>query len=137
MWTCPNCDKKFRNVNQWHSCYKSDIDTHFRNKDERVRIIYDKLIDEISKFGKFDLNPVKSAIQFKSGATFLSVKAKKNHIEMEFQLEREYVELPVFRTINISSKRVLHYAAIEDVSDITKELLSLLNESYQLVSNRE
>ena len=133
-WTCPICSKQFRNENQWHSCAITGLDKHLANKPEQIIEAYNKIMSEVSKFGEIHVNPVKTSIQIKARANFLSLKPKKQQIEMEFQLGRECNEGPVYRTVRISGKRVLHFAAIDNINDIDTHLIDLLKESFDLVS---
>jgi hypothetical protein len=132
-WICPNCKKEFRNKNQWHSCFTVDIDYHLRNKSPEVITIFNKLMEKIEKFGKINFNSVKSSIQIKAGATFLSLKFKKNYIELEFQLGYEIDEFPIYRSVRISGNRLLHFAILESPDEVNKKLLKWLNDSYKLV----
>ena len=136
-WICPDCGKSFRNRNQWHSCYSLNLEDHLRNKPEPIRNAVNVLLNEIGKFGPIELNPVKSVIQVKAGATFLSVKPKKDFIELEFQLGEEIDQFPVHRTVRISGKRALHFLYIQGLEDINDQLLDWLRKSYQLVSQSE
>jgi len=134
-WTCPDCGKSFRNRNQWHSCYTLNLEDHLGKKPELIRnVVYD-LLTEIGQFGPIELNPVKSVIQVKAGATFLSIKPKKDFIELEFQLAKEIDQFPVHRTIRISRNRILHFLYIQGPEDINEQLLEWLRSSYLLVSH--
>jgi len=134
MWTCPDCGKKFRNTNQWHSCYRLSLDDHLRNKPEHIRNTVVKLVRRIENFGPIQLNPVKSSIQVRAGATFLSIRPKKNHIEIEFQLGRLIEDFPVHRAVRISGNRVLHFVFLQEPGDIDDLLTDWLEESFWLVS---
>ena len=136
-WICPECGKSFRNRNQWHSCYALNLEDHLRNKPEGIRNTVNQLLNEVGRFGPIELNPVKSVIQVKAGATFLSIKPKKDFIELEFQLGEEIDQFPVHRTVRISGKRVLHFLYIQGREDISDQLLDWLRRSYQLVSKSE
>lgn len=133
-WTCPNCSKEFRNKNQEHSCARVPIDDHFRNKPIEIRMIYDRLMQEIMRFGDVSVNPVKTSIQVKAGATFLSIRPKCDRLEIEFQLGREIAKLPITKVFPISRNRVLHTAILESYEQVDQELTEWLRESYELVS---
>ena len=133
-WTCPVCNKEFRNKNQEHSCARVPVDDHFRNKPVEIRMIYDRLMQEVLRFGDISVNPVKTSIQVKAGATFLSIRPKRDRVEIEFQLGREITKLPVTKLVNISKNRVLHFAVIESFEQVNQELTQWLKESYELVS---
>jgi hypothetical protein len=72
-------------------------------------------------------------IQVKAGATFLSIKPKKDYIELEFQLGDALDVFPVHRSVRISGKRFLHFTFVQSKEDISKELLEWLKASYDLV----
>jgi len=135
MWTCPDCGKKFRNKNQWHSCCRFSLDDHLINKSESIRSTIFLLIREIKNFGPIQINPVKSSIQVKAGATFLSVRVKRDHVELEFQLSRQKEDFPVHRVVRISGKRYLHFVYIQEPEDVDETLLGWLKESYGLIAN--
>lgn len=135
MWTCPECGKKFRNKNQWHSCYRLSLNDHLKNKPGNIQNTILLLIRNIEQFGPLQLNPVKSSIQVKAGATFLSIRAKKDLVELEFQLSRSIEDFPVHRVVRISGKRYLHFVYIQDPEDVDETLLDWLKESYGLVMN--
>lgn len=133
-WICPECGKSFRNKHQWHSCYKLSIEDHLKMRPPRIRELVFLLISEIRQFGSVDINPVKSVIQVKAGATFLSIKPKKDHIELEFQLDETIDYFPVHKYVIISGKRTLHYIYVQEKEDIDDQLLRWLRQSYRLVN---
>jgi len=132
-WICPECGKLFRNRNQWHSCFTLNLEDHLRNKPETIRNVVLDLISEVELFGPIELNPVKSVIQVKAGATFLSIKPKKDFVELEFQLGEEIDQFPIHKTVRISRNRVLHFIYIQSGEDINDQLKTWLKDSYLLV----
>jgi len=80
-WTCPECQKEFRNKNQWHSCARIAIDNHFLNKDPSTKDTFNALMNIVNEFGPVTINSIKTVIHLKSGATFLSITPKKNYLE--------------------------------------------------------
>jgi len=132
-WICPNCKKEFRNRNQAHSCARVDLEDHLKSKSPQVKATFEKLMQEIRKFGEITLNPVKTSIQVKTVSTFLSIRPKKMNIEIEFQLGSEVNEPPFYKNFRISKNRVLHFAVLKSPEDVNAKLLSLLRKSYELV----
>ena len=133
-WTCPTYGREFRNKNQEHSCARVPVDDHFKNKPIEIRMIYDRLMQEVTRFGDISVNPVNTPIQVKAGATFLSVRPKRDRLEIEFQLGREIAKLPVTKSLRISKNRVLHVAVLESYEQVNQELTQWLREAYELVS---
>jgi hypothetical protein len=132
-WTCPDCGKEFRHTNQWHSCETRSVEDHLRGRTPDVRRIVQKLLDAVRGFGDVTLNPVKTSIQLKAGATFLSIRAKKDHVEIEFQSTSEKSAFPVYKSVRISKNRVWHAAVIEEEADVDAGLLGRIRESYNLM----
>jgi hypothetical protein len=110
-----------------------DAEEHLRGKSPQVRATYDKLIGVLRELGDITLNPVKTSIQVRRDATFLSIKPKKDHIEMEFQLGREVDEFPIYKAIRVSGNRVVHFAVLEGPDEVDDRLIGWLRESYDLV----
>jgi len=136
-WTCPKCKKEFRNKNQVHSCAKVDLRDHLKNKSPQVIATVDKLMRELGKFGEITINPVKTSVQVKAGATFLSIKPKKEYTEIEFQLSEEVDKFPVYKNIRISKNRVLHFAVLKSPQEVNIQLVSWLKKSYELVNKQK
>jgi hypothetical protein len=134
-WNCPDCDRTFRHTNQWHSCIRVTVSDHLKNKPDFVKEILHKLIGTVTAFDGVVVDPVKTAIQFKCGATFLSVKVKKDCLLLEFQLCAEVDEFPIYRNVRVSRERVLHFAALEEPTEIDGPLVGWLREAYDLIAN--
>lgn len=132
-WKCPNCQKEFKHKNQWHSCAVVSVEDHLKNKTDEIKEIVYLLLDAVKEFGEIKINPVKTSIQVKTLSTFLSIKPKKNHVEIEFQLNRELREHGVFKLFPISANRILHVATIEYPHDVTPELVDVIKEAYILI----
>ena len=132
-WTCPVCKKKFKNRNQEHSCARVPVDAHFKNKPPVIRMIYDRIMQEVQRFGPLTVNPVKSSIQIKAGANFLSVRPKRDRVEIDFFLGRQVGQEPITRSFPVSGNRVLHSAVIEEVGQVDETLVDCLRESYELI----
>ena len=136
-WTCPNCKKEFRNKNQVHSCAKVDLEDHLKNKSPQVIATFDKLMRELGKFGEVTFNPVKTSVQVRVGATFLSIKPKKEYMEIEFQLGDEVDEFPIYKNIRISKNRVLHFAILKSPQEVNTHLINWLKKSHELVNKQK
>ncbi len=134
-WKCPVCTKEFKHNNQWHSCAQRSVEDLFRNKSPELRALYDTIILAVTQAGPIQLHPVKTSIQVRSNATFLSIRPKRRHLEIEFQLGRCVEDFPVYKTIRISKNRVMHYAVLESADDLSGQVLGLLRESYRLIAD--
>jgi hypothetical protein len=111
------------------------VSDHLKNKPDFVREILNKLIGVLTAFDGVVVDPVKTAIQFKAGATFLSVKVKKDCLQLEFQLRDEVDEFPIYRNVRVSKERVLHFAVLEGPEEIDGPFVGWLREAYDLIAN--
>ena len=134
MWTCPTCDKRFARKNQWHSCANIDLQRHFNEKDPKLRKIFDALVSRIREFGDIRMNPVKSSVQFLASTTFLSVKVLRDSLNLEFYLKEKQERFPIYKTLQLSSKKIVHFIRISSNKEIDRQLVFWLKESYNLNS---
>jgi predicted transport protein len=134
-WTCTNCNKIFRNTNQWHSCERYSIEDHLSNKSTTIRQLFNQLVEIIESFGPVEVNAVKTSVHFRAGSNFLGVVVKKENLELEFQLPYCVDEFPIHKTIQISGKRTLHYLKVGSMEELDEQLLVWLNDAYNLVRN--
>lgn len=133
-WICPECKKEFKNRNQAHSCVRVDLKDHLKNKSPIALATFEKLMMELKKFGEISISPVKTSIQVRTTATFLSIKLKKDSVDIEFQLGFEVNEPPVYKNFKISRYRVLHFAILKTPQDVDFQLMNWLKKSYELFS---
>jgi hypothetical protein len=131
-WMCPKCRKKFKHANQSHSCARVDLAEHFKNKSPLVKATFDRLMTELSKLSNITVNPVKSSIQVKGKTTFLSIKPTRDYLGIEFLLDAEVDEFPVYKTFRYSKTRIAHFTALEEPRSVTKKLMKLLTRSHML-----
>jgi len=134
MWICPKCNKTFRAKNVSHSCAIVDVDEHFKNRPQILKEVYDKIISTIERFGPFKINSVKASINIKILSTYLEFKVKKDYLFLAFYLDRSVDEFPVHRIVLLSKNRIVHYINLDHPEQVDKKLISLLKESYDLIS---
>lgn len=132
-WVCPNCEREFRGKNQFHSCELSTIENHIADKPEFIIEIFHALLDIVTSFGEVELLPLKTAIQFKSPSTFLSIYLKKNKVHLEFQLGFESKLKPITKIVRISKHRVFHHAEIYSISEIDSDFTILMKDAFKTV----
>lgn len=77
MWNCPECNRSFRHTSQEHSCVIIDIASHFIDKAQEFRLIYDKILNGMKNFEDFRVSAAKNAILFNANGTFLALKVRK------------------------------------------------------------
>lgn len=135
-WECPQCGKSFRNTNQYHSCYITSLDDHLKNKPEEIILLFNKIHTYITGFGNIECNPVKSSIAYKCGANFVSLKIKKDRIEMDFQSAAGTSDKLIVKSVKISGTRYLHFAVLNNLKDFNSVIKNCILQSYKLVTGQ-
>jgi hypothetical protein len=134
MWTCPRCDRSFRNIRQRHSCRAIELEEHFAKKPPVIREIFDALIRAIADIGEIQVNVVKGAIFLKTDTTFVEIKTKKDCLLLAFYLAQEEQGPAIARTVEVSKNRVAHVLRLTHPDDLSEQVVSWLRQSYELIT---
>jgi hypothetical protein len=134
MWTCPNCGRKFKNAHQNHSCKLISKDGLFDKRAPELKTIYQKILAIVRKFGEFRVETIPpDTIFFKTISTFLAVKVKKAHLEVEFFLDHYEDDPSVSKFLQTSKHRYVHVVPVDREANIDKQLMAWMKSSYELV----
>jgi len=134
MWTCPRCGREFKNKNQAHSCKLIDKDQLFEKRPPQLRRIYKKIVSFVDTLGEFKEEAVPpDVIFFKTISTFLGVKVKATHLEVEFFLDHHEDNPVVSKFLQTSAHRFAHVVPVDDLNEIDTQLKKWIKDSYQLV----
>jgi predicted transport protein len=135
MWTCPKCGRSFKRKDQQHICTLISKENLFAKRPPELKVLYEKIVKQVKKFGEYreeTVNP--DVIFFKTKSTFLAVKVKKDHLDIEFFLDHLEDIPPVSKYLQTSKHRVAHVVPIDDEQDINAQLIAWMRSSYELVS---
>lgn len=133
MWTCPKCNRSFRNTNQMHTCRLVTKESLFEKRSAHILHLYELLITEVKKMGDFREECVPPDVIFlKSKSTFLMVKVKKQWLDIEFFLDKLEDIPPVKKYLQTSKRRVVHVVSIDEQEDINDQLIDWIRRSYEL-----
>jgi hypothetical protein len=86
----------------------------------------------VKKFDEVKIHCSKSTINFSVENTFLVIKPKRERLDIEFLMDDEIIEHPVYKSFKAYKSRYALFARIESEDDINKNLLKLLKRSYKL-----
>ena len=135
MWTCPNCKRSFKNANQIHTCHLIPKDDVFNKRPAQLKSLYKKIFSIVKQFGDFREETVlPDVIFFKTKSTFLAVKVKKDHLDVEFFLDHLEDAPPVSKYLQTSKHRVAHVVPIDNEKDIDNQLIGWMKHSYELIT---
>ena len=135
MWTCPKCKRTFKRKDQQHSCNLISKESVFEKHPFQLKKLYDKIEKEVKKFGEYREETVgKDTIFFKTKSTFLGIKVKKDHLDLEFFLDKLENIPPVSKYLQTSKYRIVHLVPIDQPEDINPQLINWMKRSYVLIS---
>jgi predicted transport protein len=134
MWTCPKCNRNFRNANQNHSCILVLKENLFAKRPVYLNILYNKIVGFVKTLGDYREETVlPDVIFFKTQSSFLAVKVKKDHLEIEFFLSYHEEDPSIAKWLQTSKHRFAHVVKIDREEDITMQLTGWIKQSYHLV----
>lgn len=105
---------------------------HLDGKDPIVGKIYNRLIDEIKKFGQLKVEPKKTSIHLVNRFGFAGVYTRQNYINLEVHLDYKLTSKRVTKVEQASANRFHHTIKLTSEKEVDKELLNWLHEAYEL-----
>ena len=107
MWSCPKCGRTFKRKDQQHSCVLISTETLFQKRPPELKQLFKNIESVVKKFGEYREETVRPDVIFlKTKSTFLAVKVKKDHLEVEFFLDHLENLPPVSKFLQTSNHRV-------------------------------
>jgi len=138
MWTCPRCGRAFRNTNQQHSCRLLDKEQLFAGKPPQLKKIYKKVVSIVQELGEYKEETVPpDVIFFKTVSTFLGVKVKRDHLEIEFFLDHADSAPVISKYLQTSAHRFAHIVPVDSPDEIDEQLKDWIKHSFHLVHSKK
>lgn len=132
MWTCTQCGRIFKSVNQPHSCKKIPLEQHFEHK-EKAKELFDYLMAQIeSKIGKCKIISIPCCVHLFGKYDFLAALPQKDKLEIRIALDRKINSPRLKVSVPMSLKVFKNCFDIYSKKEIDKEFLGWLKESYSL-----
>ncbi|MBD3638700.1 MAG: hypothetical protein HUJ25_15210 [Crocinitomicaceae bacterium] len=110
------------------------IEDHFIGKENIVKEIYDKLVDECENFGNVVQAPKKTCIHLDSKYGFAGVYTRKSYLLLHIHLNVKESSGTFERIEQISKSRFKHVVRIDSPEEINTWLIDLLHRAYKLKS---
>ena len=130
LWRCPQCNRRFANRNQTHTCGLHDLDHHFARRDPLVRELYDIVVAAVRAIGPVIILPEKTRIAFQVRMSFAQVSPRSRWLDGHVVLARR-LEHPRFRRIEtISPRNHVHHFRLSSPGDVDETFIAWLREAY-------
>ena len=105
---------------------------HFEGKDPEVRKIYDRLVNEVRKFGRVSEDPKKTSIHLVNKTAFAGVATRKGALVLTVKSDRAIQSPRIHKSEQASAHRYHHQIKLAHRLEIDRELLMWLRNAWEL-----
>jgi predicted transport protein len=134
-WTCPKCDRTFRQVNQRHACGVGSPATLLKSRPPALTDLYRKLETTVRGFGKVEVVTRNRYALFRTTRIFVDLTVMRDALRVVIHLGRK-AGAPYFIKIVQGDKRVSHVALVRTAEDL-RTIIPLLREAFDLAMSEE
>lgn len=134
-WTCPRCDRTFRQVNQRHACGVGSRSVLLKNRPPALVDLYGKLEATVTGFGAVEVVTRDRYALFRTTRIFTDLTVMRDALRVVIHLGRE-VSAPYFIKVVHGDKRVSHVAKVRTPAEL-RVIKPLLREAYELAAREE
>lgn len=110
----------------------STVDHLFAGKAPGLRPVYDHLIQQLDQIGPVKVAPKTTSIHLEKNGGFAGIHPRKNSFNLIFRTDRLIQDPRITKVERLSAGRYMHTVPIERASDVDDQLLSWLQEAYEL-----
>ncbi len=136
LWTCPKCEHRFTNRNQWHSCKRYELDDVFAKSEPFVRGLFEAVREAIEEIGPVSVQAYRGSAAFLVRVRFASATPRRRWLNVGVWLRRR-LESPRFTKVEtLTPSDHVHRLKLTDPSEIDDELRALLAEAYEIGAQR-
>ena len=127
---CPNCKRRFANVNQSHFCSGHTLREHLAGKTPHAIKLFREFARLTKRCGDVRIVPEKTRIAFQVRMSFAAVSLRRDrivgHVVLAWRLEN-----PRFTKIEtISPRNHVHSFCFTSAAQMDNEVLNWLREAY-------
>lgn len=132
MWTCPECDQKFINKGQVHSCGERTVEDFLAGKSSHTVELFHYFIKEYKAIGDFVLHPAKSRIAFVAQIRFGYIhRLGKDFVDVVLQFNQPYYDNFCFHKIAGGPDSYNHYFRLYSKDDLTDEVKEYMRKALE------
>lgn len=132
LWICPECERRFANRNQPHSCGRHTLREHFAGKPQKVVALFRAFVRLIRRCGPVLVVPEKTRIAFQARMSFAAVSLRKEGIVGHVVLARR-LDCPRLEKVeSISPRNHVHSFSFKSMEELDDEVLCWLREAYSV-----
>ncbi|MBV6645070.1 MAG: hypothetical protein KI790_06460 [Cyclobacteriaceae bacterium] len=129
MWTCPVCDRKFKNTNQYHICTNKDVGELFMDKSDELVLAFDRIANEVMAWKPNYMGASTNAVVFTNHKAWLIVRPMQKELDVKFYHRDEIDADWIKRRVKYPNKYAYHLR-VADECQIDREFMQLLRQGY-------
>jgi predicted transport protein len=129
-WTCPQCDRTFRQVNQRHACGTGSPGSLLKDRSPELVDLYRKLESTVSRFGDVEIVTRDRYALFRTTRIFTDLTVMRDVLRVVFHLGRK-VKAPFIVKSGPSGKRVSHVVFVRTAEDL-RTIIPFVREAFDL-----
>lgn len=131
MWTCPECERRFRRARQSHDCAPAmALEEYFSTGPDHERPIFEAVMRHLDTVGSVHVEPVSVGIFLKRSQTFAELRPKDRWVALSFSLPRKVDHERITRKVVCYHGRYYHVANLRSPEDLDERLRGWLSEAY-------
>ena len=131
-WTCPQCQRAFRQANQRHACGVGSPGALLKNRPPALADLYRKLETTVKNFGGVEVVTRNRYALFRTTRIFADLTVMQNAMRVVIHLDRKASE-PYFIKVGQSNKRVSHVAMVHTDENL-RAITPFLREAFNLAA---
>jgi predicted transport protein len=129
-WTCPRCDRAFRQVNQRHACGVGSAATLLKGRAPALAELYRRLETTVKSFGEVEVVTRDRYALFRTTRIFADLTVTRDALRVVVHLGRK-VSAPYFIKVGPSGNRVSHVVLVRTAEDL-RAIMPFLREAFDL-----
>ena len=135
MWICPQCQQKFVNKNQVHSCNDTELADFLHNKSAETVSLFWHFVKVYQQLGNVTIHPTKTMIAFAAKTRIAYViRLGKNFVDVVFPFDKPHSDNLCFRKIAQvpGEQQYNHHLRLMQPDDINVEVKKFMKIAYDL-----
>lgn len=132
LWTCPECERRFVNRDQTHSCGRYTVAEHLKGKSSQVKSMYERFVELVKSCGPVEIVPAKTRIGFQVRMIFAVLSVNKSGLACHVVLSRRLEDPRFTRIESLSPRNHVHHFRIRALEELDDEVVAWLKEAYQV-----
>ena len=131
MWTCPECNRKFKTKNQSHMCSDTTIDDIFEGRPDNLIMAFDKILVSVIDWEPCSVGASTKSVVFTKEKAWLIVKPLSKELDVKFYYPEKMSHRYVKKT-TVYRNQVAHHLRVSGPDQVDDEFVGLLYQAFSI-----